>query len=477
MESKKVSEKLLLKSAFWYTSSNFLTKAIAFITIPVFTRILSKAQYGDFTVFASWQVLLTIICGIEAYGTINKARFDYAKKEDLDSYIFSSITLGMLFTALIFTAYVVLPKTFYNIFLLDSKYILVMFAYLFTYPVFSMFQAKQRIEYKYKLSSIISFSVGVFSSILSIVLTLAMKNDQLLGRIFGQYILYIVVGVLFFIYFMKCSHRITFSSWKYALSLGIPLVFSALGGQIFIISNNLLVKHMCSAEEVSYVAITVSCSNIILLLLQAINSAWAPWLYDMLKMGKEKSIKRAFQIYLWIVIMITCGVILIGPEIITVLGGDSYKEAMYILPASVLCGVFSALTSQFVNLEIYYGIQKYTTFFTLIVAIFNIVVGAVGVKILGYQAVCYATVLSQLILVVMHYCLLRKREIHRLFEIKNLIVSLLISLSLIPIAQLLYHISIIRVICCIVIFIIIVVVMILKKNDLWSLVKKIGERE
>ena len=40
--------KKALKAGFWYTFSNFLIKGIAFLTMPIFTRIMSKYDIGVF---------------------------------------------------------------------------------------------------------------------------------------------------------------------------------------------------------------------------------------------------------------------------------------------------------------------------------------------------------------------------------------------------------------------------------------------
>lgn len=468
MKNNAVSKKILLKSTFWYISSNFLTKAIAFITVPFFARIMSNEQYGDFTVFASWQTLMVIICGMETYGTINKARFDYSEKEAFDSYISSALMLSMLFTAMLFGAYLIIPEVFFEVFLLDRKYMVMMFMYLFTYPVFSMFQAKQRIEYKYKLSATISFSLGIASSIFAIILTLFVEQDRLLGRIFGQYVLYVIAGICFFIYFLHSNHKIKFMYWKHALKLSVPLVFSALGNHIFVASDNLIIKQLCSAKEVSYIAITISCSNIILLLVQAINSAWAPWLYDMLESDNKQIVKRTFRIYLWAIIAIIAIVVLIGPEIVAVLGGDSYREAIYILPATVISGFFSVLILQFVNLEIYYKKQKYVALFTMLAAVANIVFGIIGVKIWGYRAVCYATVISQVILVGIHYCFTLKINIRELLHLRDLIFALLATLSVIPVGLLIYQNNYIRGGCTAIVAAVSIIVVVFYKKKIIS---------
>ena len=51
---KRGSNGLALKAGFWYVISNFLVKGIAFITTPIFARMMSAENYGEFSNFASW---------------------------------------------------------------------------------------------------------------------------------------------------------------------------------------------------------------------------------------------------------------------------------------------------------------------------------------------------------------------------------------------------------------------------------------
>ena len=196
----KITTAVLVKSSFWYTLSNYLSRAMVFLTTPLFTRLLSQEEIGNFSVFASSQAILLIICGLENYSTINRARFDYQKQEDLDGYIISSLVMSILFTAFVFLIFLIFPSLYYQFFLLDRKYMFIMFAYLFATPSLWMFQAKQRIEYRYKLNAVITFALVFLSSGLAVALALLFDKERLFGRVFGQYILYTLVGIFFFIY-------------------------------------------------------------------------------------------------------------------------------------------------------------------------------------------------------------------------------------------------------------------------------------
>lgn len=471
MENKEINTKTLLKSGFWYTLSSFLTRAMVFITMPLFTRILTKEQYGDFSVYTNWQAPLLIICGLEVYSTINRARFDFEGKE-LDSYITSSLVLSSLFTGFIFILYMIFPNMFDRLFLIDRKYMMIMFAYLFTYPAFAMFHAKQRTEYKYKLSASIAFVALFLSYLLSVYLTFSLESDRLLGRIAGQFSLYIIIGAGFYIYFIARSHKITVKAWKYALRLGLPMVFAYLGSQILLSSDNIVVKHMCSSEEVSYLAIVHSCSHIILVLVQSMNTAWAPWFFDMLKLERMNEIKKTYAVYLWLTIIGTAGVVLLGPELILVLAGRTYFKSLSMLPAYILCGVFTVLTSQFSNLETYHKKPEYSAIFTSIAAVLNVVLDIICVKIWGYEAVCYTTLACQLLLIGLHYHFTEDMRIREILPVKSLLTALGFVLLMIPIVLLLYKNNIIRYIFIVAIAVAMAVVIVKRKEELKALLHK-----
>lgn len=477
MADKVVGKRLLLKSGFWYIVSMFLTKGIVFITMPIFTRLMTKAEYGDFTVYCSWQSILLIACSLEIYATLNLARFDYSEKE-YQSYITSALGLSTMITGVLFGLYLSFPNLFDRLFLMKKEYMYVMFAYLFTMPALSMFQTKQRVEYKYKTSSTISIIAAIASPIIAVIMVLLMKNrDPLFGRIIGQHVLYITLGIAFYIYFLCGSRKIKLSHWKYALRVGLPLVFSYIGSRVLLTADSIVLKHMCTPENVSNVSVTHSTSHIILLLVQTINLAWAPWLYDMLKTRKHDDVKKFYRGYLWMVILATFAVLTIGPEVILVLGGAKYKDAIYLLPPNILCGIFTVLTANFVNIETYHKKPKYAAILTGGIAVLNVGLDILGVYLFGYMAVCYTTVLCQLLLCVLHYRITMKMEIKEILSLKTFVAVLIATLALVPIALLLYQSTVVRYSVIALCFIAIAALAIYKKDEIKQLIKKVRKKK
>ena len=93
-----------VKATLWFTVCSFFQKGIQFITVPLFTRLLTVEQYGQFSIYQTWLSLLIIV------GTFNLSndvsinglnRFE----TDKNKFISSMQGLSSLITFLIFILY------------------------------------------------------------------------------------------------------------------------------------------------------------------------------------------------------------------------------------------------------------------------------------------------------------------------------------------------------------------------------------
>ena len=84
MEIKKI-EKLSApaKASFVLMLTQLIQKGLAVITTPIFTRLLTTAEYGQVSVFFSWYEILVIFSGFcLSKGVFNNGMLDY--KDDRD---------------------------------------------------------------------------------------------------------------------------------------------------------------------------------------------------------------------------------------------------------------------------------------------------------------------------------------------------------------------------------------------------------
>ena len=82
------------KASVFYLIGNLFNKGFAFLTVPVFTRILSTTDYGIVTTYNSWIGILSMVMGFAIYMGIRAAFIDYT--EYVDDFVSVSTTFTLI---------------------------------------------------------------------------------------------------------------------------------------------------------------------------------------------------------------------------------------------------------------------------------------------------------------------------------------------------------------------------------------------
>ena len=75
------------KASTCYLIGNIFNKGIAFLTVPIFTRILSTSDYGIVTTYNSWIGIVSMLLGFALHMAIRSSFIDYCKYDS--DYLFS----------------------------------------------------------------------------------------------------------------------------------------------------------------------------------------------------------------------------------------------------------------------------------------------------------------------------------------------------------------------------------------------------
>ena len=87
-----------LKAGGWYTISDFINKGLAFLMMPVLTRLMSTVEYGEFSNFSAWAAMIVIVSSLDMSNVIVRAKFDY--ENTFEQYISNTIITTFISTGL-----------------------------------------------------------------------------------------------------------------------------------------------------------------------------------------------------------------------------------------------------------------------------------------------------------------------------------------------------------------------------------------
>lgn len=386
--------------AIWYTISNILVKGLNVISTPIFTRLLSTSEYGEFSNFTSWEGILFVFISFQLHATVPRAKYDFPEK--MDTYL-SSITLVSNIIALTLYIIVELNRTFFeSFFSMNIFYIRILFVLLFFSPAFSFLQIKHRIYNHYKLFVFLSLGSAFLRTSFSLLIVIYSRN-KLLASITGYMLPLTIINVIIWFQILAKGKAPYWSHIKYSILIAFPLLQNALASNLLNTSDRIMIRQFCGSDKTAFYTLAYSCASLVSLIWTSMNQAWTPWLFEQLNCENHTLIRRKSKMYFLCWVAIVIPFLLIIPEVIYLLGGKSYYDVRYIMPIITVGCVCQFIYGMYVNIETY---EKKTWIIvkgTALAAIINILLNYLLIPLYGYQIAAYTTLIGYYSLMIFHW--------------------------------------------------------------------------
>lgn len=456
-----IGERKVLKSGIWYSISSFITSSIGFITVPIFTRILSKEEFGMYNNYTSWLSILTVIITLKLNASLMSARYDH--KDDFDGYILSLVALNFLCVCFWGAIFNIWASFFINFTHLDLMYINAMLVYLTFTPIIEFFQGRERFLFKYKISACLSSLMAISSSLLAVLLVLNM-NDKLAGRIWGVIIPAVIIGGIVGIFFLKKGKHIKLKYWLYAIPICLPYIPHNLAGNLLNSMDRVMIERYCGSEYTAIYSLAYNCGMIITLLISSLNMAIVPWLGEMLYHKKYEDIRCKTKKYILVFCVGAVLLMLIAPEILYIMGGEPYMAAKYVITPVAMGCVCQFLYTLYVNVEQFNKKTVGMAVATMCAALINYFLNVLFIPIYGFLAAAYTTLIGFFALLLLHMYLVERIGIKNLYNNKLVVMVVIVGIMIMMTITFLYEVNEIRY-CFIVIYVLCMGGVILKKRE------------
>lgn len=462
-----------LKSGVWYTVSNLLVKSIALLTTPIFTRLLTKADYGNYNNYLSWQNVVLIVVTLNLESSLISAKFDY--KDKLKEYIFSILTLSTLSVAIWTVIINVFQTGFSDLFGIALVYINLMMLYCCFYSSVNVYQVSERFHYRYKSAVLIAFLIAFGTAVVSLLLVLKM-NDKLMGRTLGGILPTAVIGIVLYVIIAIQGKKVDVSSWRYALKVCIPYVPHLLSLTVLNSMDRVMITRICGAEDNALYSVAYSCGAMVTILLTSMNTAFSPWLGDNLHAKNYKDTRWVSKYYILSFCYLALGIMLLAPEVLLIMGGTQYLEAKYVMPPVAMGCVCQFLYTMYVNIEQYEKKTVGMAFASAGAALLNLLLNAIFIPLFGYVAAAYTTLTGYLFLLVVHMLLVKKIGYSKVY-VTSLVIKTVIAMMLFTVGiNFLYMNNVIRYAVIIVYIAATIAIAIENKKILQGFIKKVLKR-
>ena len=397
------------RSSIWYTFCNFFQKGIAFITVPIYIRVLSTSEYGRYTTFLTWKEILIIFASLNLYcGVFTKAMVDLNSDKERDKYTSSMQTLTTIVTATLFIIYIALNEVWNRLIETNLTDMCLLFLYFIMFPSFSFWTVRKKVENKYISMVVITLLVSVLTPLVSLLLlyyTSLREHALIRGLLCTQ----IAVGLYFYItQFIKGQCLIDKNYWTRALKYNIPLIPHYLSLIVLGQADRIMIKEMCGDDKAGIYSLAYSISTLMNVVISAVNSSMVPWTYRKLKGKEYGQILKISNSVTIIMGFMTVLLTVCAPEMIKIIGTKEYFISIWIIPSVSLANFYTYCYNLYCNIEFYYNRTKYVMIASSVGAILNIILNLIFIRLFGFIAAGYTTMICYLVFMIAHFLFMMK---------------------------------------------------------------------
>ena len=438
-----------IKASFWVLMCSVFQSAFALFTTPVFTRVLTQAEYGIYNQYGTWLGILGIIITMNlSYETYVKGLADHQEEEAA----FTSTMLGL--SIALFSGFLILfllaPSFWADLFHLPELLTGLIFVHLFVSLPFDYFKSREEFHFRYKLSTALSVFVTVFSYAFSIYAVLHYSN-RLEAKIEADLLIRCIAGLPILFLFLKNGKRLYDREiWKYSLAFALPLVPHYLSNIVLTSSDRIMIGRMAGDAESGIYSIAYMIASMVLMIVNAINSSFVPYTFQRLRDEQYETVNRNSRLLYLGIALLCVGAMGVAPEVIRIFAGESYADAAVIVPSVSASVYFIFVFTMFTNVEYHYKKTRWIGIATLAAACLNVLLNYILIPIFGYTAAGATTLLSYLFLAVFHYISYRsiQKEEHfpDIYDIPYVVKLSLALLGVTLVIHFLYQYVVIRLI-------------------------------
>ncbi len=401
-KKKEVSTGTVLKSGIWYTISSISIRAVGIISSPIYTRMLTTADYGMANTYNSWVSLMNIFTCLCLVSCVGRAKLDFSN--EYDAFLSSAQALSSGTALVILGVVYIFLDPVSSLMGYSKGLILLLFVYLIFSPSVDYMQNKYRFQYKYKENIMISFLSCIGTVSFSIALMLVFSEERYVGKILGTLLPTFLMGVYFYWKIWK-EGRVLFNweYWLYALKIALPLIPHNLALVVLVQIDRIMIKDICGESDAGIYTFGYSYAILLSIFTNAIGQAWLPWFNDKMDRGEKKEIKTVNNMMMGLGCFLSILFIVGGPEALMILGTEDYFPAKWVIVPIILGTLCQYFYTNYVDIELFHKKTPLVALSSILAAFVNYGLNLLLIPIWGYRAAAYTTLAGYIFLLLFHF--------------------------------------------------------------------------
>lgn len=438
----KVAEQLfqLSKDSFFYGMGSALQKFIGFFLFPIYTRLLSKEEFGtqDLIFTAVTIAIYFLVLGLDS-GTA-RHYYDAQTFEERSSILSTYLWVELLISIPASLIIIIYAHPISELLFQDRSLALFLRLAMASLPftlVSGVTLLTLRLTFQSRKFSLITATGVLIQAIASIYLVVSLHMG-IMGIFIANLIASSFRAVFGVILTYKNFRLLLSKSWlKPMLVFGVPLVPASLSLWILNYSNRFFLVRFSTLSDIGLLGVATRISSIVVFVVSAFRTAWGAFAYSLIKDEAlaKATYSKAFTYFLLITLVATSALSMFAREAVAILATEAYLPATPLIPYLAYSAIFWGAV-YIVGMG--YGIAKksyHTTLATVFAAAGNTALNFALIPSMGILGAVISSLVGNLIAFTYSY-VVAQRFFHVSYEYRKVIP--LITLSTVSIIAAMY---------------------------------------
>lgn len=448
-EQKSSKYQYLAGNIALFSVSNFVSKILVFLLVPLYTNVLSTYEYGIADILQVTLLLLVpavtvnmgeaaLRFGIERTtkrGSILRIGLGYTLRADI--FIIAAGIGAMFFVQPVIKWYIVL---FIFLFMANSLY-----EYLVLF-----FQGCEMVPVVV-IGSVSSTVIMIASNIVFLLVIKIGLNGYILSQIFAYLIASIIMLLIGRMGFGKIAFEKDDELKREMVAYGIPMIAYSTGSWVNNAADRYIVAGICGSAANGVYGVAYKIPAILMVFQRIFAQAWqmsATKSYTDEK--SEEFFATMYKVYNTFMVIGCSILILLVKPIAAFMFRKDFYEAWMLVPPLLISVIFGALTGFLGSICLAHKDSKSMGIATTVGAVLNVILNCISVPRYGAMGASWATALSYFVMCALAYVFVRKHVVIRNNIAKESIgYVVLVTEAIVMIAGVKYN-YVVCALCCLV---------------------------
>lgn len=422
-----------------YLIANLATKALSFISIPVYTRLLTTEDFGIVNVFLGVAGILSSLLTLCTDQSVSRYYFDKKDDEDFKRFVGTSSILAsvvfclnalILIVSLDWVANLIglsrsltlllIPVSFFNILGLTFE------------QIYTVLKQSRKIAMSSLIRAYVSFGLAV-------ILILLMNDHKYMGQIGGL----LVAGLLMSFIWINGIRQYFKAAFdkkyvNYIFKFSVPLIPYALSGIIIEQFSKISLAKEVNLSQAGFYSLALTISGIVSIITAVTHQAWAPYYFQYMNAKDferhDSDIVRIFNISLLSGIFVS----FFGLEIGITLANKDFISSLYLIPYFVYGYIFHQLAYVYMRNFSFVYKTYYSSIVVIASGLLNVLLNLFLIPKFGQLGAAYAFSFSYLLMCIISLLINRYFISCHYTAIRKFLLPLLIFICFNVISHLFY---------------------------------------